>query len=311
MKTRARSSLAWRLLGILTVSLLAVPTAGNAWTCTTVSNTPDTNTTLTKADPVEQLAAGIISGYLCQDLELIAEQEGISLEESIERYAWQDAFSYLVNEIREKYPEAFTGSWIRNDVNGFVSFTGTAPAEAVEAIRAFPHPIRIIENRGFTEAALNKRHGIVSGIVSSYEEVIDYISTYSITTGQIQVTIVLHDSIDTPAKKATILNRIRAEIPAGRDGTIDDIDLNVTDLIEGGPEPDAIDLITVDPFDINGGPEPGMPNGESDAGRGVDPLVLLLLVCLAAASLLLVLFLLRNPGSRRPRTNNRQTGGGR
>ena len=87
MKTRTRSSLARQVLGMLAVSLLAAPTAANAWTCTPVSGTLATTTTLTKVNPIEQLAAGIISGDFCRDLEWQAEQEGITLEESIERYA--------------------------------------------------------------------------------------------------------------------------------------------------------------------------------------------------------------------------------
>ena len=242
MKARRHSSLARHVLGMLAVSLLAAPTAGHAWTCTPVSDDLDTTTTLTQVDPIERLAAGIVSGDFCRDLEWQAEEEGITLEESIEKYAWQGPFGYLVNIIREKYPEEFAGSWIEDDVNGFVSFTGTAPPEAVEAIRAFPHPhpIQIIENRGFTQAVLTERLHVVHDIAASYEEVADIVSTYSITTGQIEVTIAVHDSIDTPAKKAELLDRIRAEIPAGRDGTTDDIDLfavNIIEMIGGGPEP--------------------------------------------------------------------------
>lgn len=110
MKARRHSSLARQVLGMLAVSLLATPTAGNAWTCTPISDTLATTTTLTKVDPVEQLAAGIVPGERCRDLELLAEQEGISLEEAIEKYAWQSPFGYLVNNIRERYPEDFTGS---------------------------------------------------------------------------------------------------------------------------------------------------------------------------------------------------------
>ena len=187
MKTRKHSSLARQVLGMLAVSLLAAPTAANAWTCTPVSDDLATTTTLTRVDPIEQLAAGIISGDFCLDLELIAEQEGITFEEAIERYAWQEAFGYLVNNIQEKFPEEYAGSWIEDDVNGFVSFTGTAPPEAVEVIRAFPHPhaIQIIENRVFTQATLTKRLHVVHDIAASYEEVADIVSTYSITTGQI------------------------------------------------------------------------------------------------------------------------------
>ena len=278
MTTRTRSSLAGWMLGMPAVFLLAAPTAGNAWTCTPVYGTLVTATTLTKVDPIEQLAAGIIPGERCRDLEFLAEQEGISLEEAIENYAWQSPFGHLVNQIREKFPEDFTGSWIEDSVKGFISFTGTAPAEAVEAVRAFPRDIRIIENRGFTEAGLTKRHQIVHDIISGYEEVTGITSSPDITTGQIEVAVALHDAVDTPAKKADLLDRIRAGIPAGRDGTTNDVSITVLN-----PLLEQLLMRT------------GLGGNDEDTGNdtnGVDLLAFLLLAYPAAAGLFLAPFLL-------------------
>ena len=164
-------------------------------------------------------------------------------------------------------------------MNGFVSFTGTAPAEAVEAIRAFPRDIRIIENRGFTEAHLNERLSTVHDVVWNNENVTSAASTFDITTGQIQVTIALHDSIDTPAKKANLLDRIRADIPAGRDGTANDVSITVLN-----PLLEKLMMRT----GLLGGDE-GTGN---DTSNGVNPLAFMLLVYLAAAALFLAPFLL-------------------
>ena len=163
---------------------------------------------------------------------------------------------------------------------GFVSFTGTAPAEAVEAIRAFPRAIRIIENRGFTEAHLNERLSIVHDIVWSNENVTSAASTFDIATGEIQVTIALHDSIDTPAKKANLLDRIRADIPAGRDGTTNDVSITVLN-----PLLENLMMRT----GLLGGDDEGTGN---NGPNGVSPLAFMLLVYLAAAGLFLVPFFL-------------------
>ncbi len=193
------------------------------------------------------------------------------------------SLSTMVNDIREEYPEDFAGARIEDDQTVWIAFAGEAPAGAVETILAFPRDIQIIEDRGYTEAQLKERLTIVHDIVWNNESVIETGSTFDIATGQFTVNFVLDDSVDTPAKKATILDRIRAEIPAGRDGTIDDIDLIVMN-----PLLHRLEML----MNTGDGTEPDVPGGESDAGRGVDPLVLLLLVYLAAAGLFLAPFLL-------------------
>ena len=193
------------------------------------------------------------------------------------------SLSTMVNDIREEYPDDFAGARIEEDQTVWIAFAGEAPAGAVETILAFPRDIQIIENRGFTEAQLKERLTIVHDIVWNNESVIETGSTFDIATGQFTINFVLDDSVDTPAKKATILDRIRAEIPAGRDGTIDDIDLLVMN-----PLMHRLEML----MNTGNGTEPDVPYGESDAGRGIDPLVLLLLVYLAAAGLFLAPFLL-------------------
>ena len=84
----------------------------------------------------------------------VADDMGISFEEVIERFAWQTPMSALVTEIREEFPDGFSGAAIRDDYTAWIGFKGEAPAPAVEAIRAFSRsvtPIEIVEGRGFSE----------------------------------------------------------------------------------------------------------------------------------------------------------------
>ena len=249
------------------------------WTCTPLIDI-STSTSLTRVDPVAQFKAGEIPGERCEDLIWQAEQDGISFEEAVERYAWQSPLSHMVNEIRVAYPDDYAGSRIEEDFTVWIAFIGEAPADAAESIRSFPRDIQIIENRGYTEAGLGHRLGAVYDVVFPNNKVTDAVGTYDLATGKIEITITLDDSVNTPAKKARIVNRILADIPAGRDGTINDVKLAVLNPL-------------IDNFMryLDGGSD-DQYRPEGDAGDPIEPWMLILLVYLAVVSLFLAPFLL-------------------
>ena len=72
-----------------------------------------------------------------EDLQFIADQEGISLETAIERYGWHDNFSLAVEQIREASPAAFSGAEIVDDSNAWIAFDGKAPQEALDILNTF------------------------------------------------------------------------------------------------------------------------------------------------------------------------------
>lgn len=94
-----------------------------------------------------------------QDLSLMAEQNGLSLQDAIDRYAWNDAFAQTVSQIRAAAPEAFSGAEIMGANNAWVAFTGDAPAEALAAVAAFTEEHRNVlvdvrNGTGISEADL-------------------------------------------------------------------------------------------------------------------------------------------------------------
>ena len=248
------------------------------WSCTTLIDI-STSTSLTRVDPVAQFKAGEIPGELCEDLIWQAEQDGISFEEAIERYAWQGPLSHMVNDIRVAYPDDYAGSRIEEDFTVWIAFAGEAPADAAKSIRSFPRDIQIIENRGYTEAELGHRLDVVYNVVFPNDKVTDAVGTYDIATGWIEITISLDDSVNTPAKKARVVNRILADIPAGKDGTINDVKLAVLNPL-------------IDHFMryLDRGGDGYRPGG--DTGDPIEPWMLMLLVYLAVVSLFLAPFLL-------------------
>lgn len=91
--------------------------------------------------PVPELAppdiVGSISEAELQDLQAVAEGRGISLDAAIVRHVWRDDFSFVVQEIQERFPESFAGAEIGGVDDVWVAFIGPAPDGALELIEDF------------------------------------------------------------------------------------------------------------------------------------------------------------------------------
>ena len=193
-------------------------------------------------DPVARFAAGEISEALREQLTWQAEQEGISLDKAIEKYAWQGPLAYLVNEIRQDYPDDFAGARIEEDLTAWVAFSGAAPAGAASSIRAFPRAVQIIENRGFTEADLRQRLNSVHNSVIGNDNIDTAASTYDIGTGLLTVEVVLKNSESTPEEKTSMLDLLQANLPVGSvasTGTNKDVLFNIVTSTPGGGDEDV------------------------------------------------------------------------
>ena len=88
------------------------------------------------------------------------ERDGtIPIDEIIQAYETgimgrSNSYADLISEIREEFPNDFSGSAFKDDYTIWIAFAGQAPTAAVEAIRIFSQsigPIDMIENRGYSE----------------------------------------------------------------------------------------------------------------------------------------------------------------
>jgi len=88
-----------------------------------------------------------------QDIEANAEIEGISTEEAMERFAWHESFSTLLDDIRRAFPGEIAEARLDSDSyeGPVVRFDGAAPAEAVDVLEEFPQPVEIVDDAGFSE----------------------------------------------------------------------------------------------------------------------------------------------------------------
>lgn len=95
----------------------------------------DEGTPPPEAVPPEIDAA--ISDAELSDLQAVASQYGISLQEAIDRYGWHNDFASAVSKIQEAAPEAFAKAEIVDAGRAWVGFAAGAPQAALDIIDAF------------------------------------------------------------------------------------------------------------------------------------------------------------------------------
>ncbi len=116
---------------------------------------PDTQTTEVAPLRIEDQ----ISAAEMQDLRLVAEQNGISLDQAIARYAWNDNFALAVEMIRQGHPDSFSGAEVVDAGHAWVSFKGSAPEDLSAVLDSFAEIAPFVEvgiraDEGYSELEL-------------------------------------------------------------------------------------------------------------------------------------------------------------
>ena len=79
------------------------------------------------------------------DLRAVAQQEGISYEEAVWRFSWQDNLGRVLARISQDYPDDYASSAFRDDRSAVVRFLGGVPPEAQVLLDEFSeaHEVKI------------------------------------------------------------------------------------------------------------------------------------------------------------------------
>ena len=72
-----------------------------------------------------------------RDLQAIANQYGITLDEAIEMYAWRDDFSRMVTAIKQDNPDSIAEGASTSGSTALIRFSGSIPADAQRTIDDF------------------------------------------------------------------------------------------------------------------------------------------------------------------------------
>ena len=111
-----------------------------------------------KAAALIRQHASINSPAEVNDLQTIANQQGITLDESIARYAWRDDFSRMVTAIEDDDPDNVVHAAITSGSTAQIKFSGSISGSAQDAIDKFksenPHvtvSLQTGKDPGFTK----------------------------------------------------------------------------------------------------------------------------------------------------------------
>ena len=160
-------------------------------------------------DPITSWPVLSVSETLLEDLEGVAEEFGISLEEAVRRYGWHNEFAALVSDIRTAYPAEFSASAIGDDDKPWISFARKAPPDAVALLCGFVVPVRIVEDTGFTEVDMVRWLRAIHYSVVSDDRITDARSGYDIVTGVFDVTVTYTGD----ESAAVVVNELREALP--------------------------------------------------------------------------------------------------
>ena len=164
------------------------------------------------------------------DLQFIANREGISLQDAIDRYAWHDNFSLTVSRIREVAPTSFARAEIAGADHAWIAFRGLPPRAALDVLDIFrnSHTAISVEVRtglGFTEAEIEMAIPAVHYAVLESPGVRDATTSFDFPKGRITTTVVLESTAS--------------------DSVLDDLRVIATQRLIDETRPDILDTISI------------------------------------------------------------------
>ena len=133
------------------------------------------------------------------DLQAIADRKGISLQEAIDRYGWNNNFALAVSRIRAAAPGTFAGAEIVDGAHAWIAFTGHPPKAALDILELFRSShgrvsVEVRTDLGFSEAELEVAIPAVHYAVLETTGVLDASTSFDSATGQIRTIVVLEST---------------------------------------------------------------------------------------------------------------------
>lgn len=137
------------------------------------------------ADPLPEAPAprieDAVSDAELDDLTFIAEQRGISVEEAIARFGWQNNFALAMDEVLEIAPAAFAAAEIVDGSHAWVEFVGSVPGKAAAPINAFRSAFPSVEVEVRTGAVVSEMD-LESAMATAHYAVFDHPGVLDATT---------------------------------------------------------------------------------------------------------------------------------
>ena len=173
-----------------------------------------------------------VSDAELQDLQAVAEQYGMTLQEAFDRYAWNDNFSRAVSRVREAAPATFAGAEIVDGSHARIAFTGTPPKAALDIIDTFTSShsgvaVEVRTGQSITAAELEEAIPAVHYAVYKTPEVLNANTSFNSETGQIEMLIVLGNTTPDSILDELLAIAEKRLIEVTRLDILDDISISI------------------------------------------------------------------------------------
>ncbi|NUW39019.1 hypothetical protein [Nonomuraea rhodomycinica] len=179
---------------------------------------------------------GDVDAAEMEDLQQAATEEGITLEEAIARYGWQDDFVRVANEARDSFPDTYAGAVIAEDgSSASIAFKGEAPATVTNLAKTVRHPVKVFGGRPYSEEELRQALRTTHYEILARPGVATSAGEYDVETGVVTIEAQPKEPITDPAAK----ERFRAALQPARLATANPaikVDIEVADQVESQPQ---------------------------------------------------------------------------
>ena len=174
---------------------IAGPSAQGAAAASAVTDAPVDVATRDLPDVAAPKVGDPISDAEMRDLETVAEQSGASLDEVIERYAWNDNFALAVDQLRKAAPADFAGSAIVDARHAWIAFKGDQPEAMRTLATTFDSVpgnviVDIQTNVGFSEREIDAAVAAAHFAALNSPGVGDATTSFDYDTRQITTTVI-------------------------------------------------------------------------------------------------------------------------
>jgi hypothetical protein len=163
--------------------------------------------------PIADLECGPTEAEL-EDIGFIADQDGLHMDEAVERLGWQSCFAEVATHLRTTYPKTYAGAAIVDGGRGaWIAFAGQVPDEAVRLAAAMPVAVQLIGDRAFSERDLDDARQSIVAEVARHGDIVTAGGSHDVETGEVTIQAQPRETLD-ESERAQLLEAIRRALPA-------------------------------------------------------------------------------------------------
>ncbi|WP_214323793.1 S1 family peptidase [Nonomuraea sediminis] len=125
------------------------------------------------------------------DLKLVVRDQKITLEEAIERIAWQPRLNEIGAALERRFPAEISGlAVLENGLKAQIGFKGKIPDYAVQLAKALPVAVELVGNKGFSQSDLKQARDAAYASVAAKRDVVQTLmGGYDTDTGVVEITV--------------------------------------------------------------------------------------------------------------------------